>query len=366
LSRRGQRANGPHGILYVDKPAGPTSAEVVDWVRWTLGGQPAGHFGTLDPAATGLLVIGVGFGTRLNPYVASQTKVYRARIILGRSTTTADAQGETLSEQEISESEWLAAIEQLPGMVGLHALPPPVYSAAKIAGERAHTIARRGESLELAPRPMTVVSISEIASDRTTWAVEATLRVSTGTYIRSLATELGRRIGCPAHLGELRRLACGPASVGSPVVVSGFHVESRPPSRDGKPRHRLRWTVADSTPEGQRSALLHVLQSPASVLEVPVHAVTPNEPGADLLRRLCEGQTVNRSDPGWETSPGGECVGVVPSVGEGLIMVRTRAPDLDRLRPDRVVVPPRQVRGLSETDSSTHQPSDALALDPTA
>src|SRR5688500_19003508 len=181
------------GVLLVDKPAGPTSAEIVDWARWALKGPSVGHCGTLDPAATGLLVVCVGAATKLASVLTDADKAYAATFVLGRSTTTGDAEGETVAEADVSRDAIERAAITLAGMTGELSLVPPAFSAVKIEGKRAHELAREGEAVALAPRSMTVRSVDAIAVAGT--SVSAELVVSKGTYVRSLAEELGRRIG---------------------------------------------------------------------------------------------------------------------------------------------------------------------------
>lgn len=335
------------GILLVDKPAGPTSAAVVDWIRWCLRRCPAGHFGTLDPAATGLLVIGVGAATRLSPYLTATDKRYRATFVLGRSTTTADADGDTIEAADVEPRTWQAVPAIVQSLVGELALAPPSYSAVKIGGQRAHTLARAGTLLELEARPMTVHALTDIELDPANAAVSATLHVSKGTYVRSIALELGRRLACPAHLGALRRLACGTARVDTPGVLSGFDVQPAPPGRNGKPRHRIRLREIPDDREAQRAALERHLVAPADVVPCPVHRVREDEAGAGLrlMQAIAHGQPVRADDPGWVTPPGPPedeaRLAVASADGSGLVMAFR---DGDRIRPERTILPWRGVR----------------------
>src|SRR5688572_5232472 len=127
-----------HGVLLVDKPAGATSHDVVQWVRWALRQRAVGHFGTLDPAATGLLVIGVGAATRLGPWLTGLDKTYAATIVLGRSTSTDDGAGDTLAIAACDDDVLARAPDAMRGLAGALSLPPPAVSAIKVAGQRAH------------------------------------------------------------------------------------------------------------------------------------------------------------------------------------------------------------------------------------
>lgn len=319
-----------YGLLLVDKPEGPTSHDVVGWIRWGLDVASVGHCGTLDPAASGLLVVCVGPATRLVPYLTDDDKTYRARFALGRSTTTDDREGETLATAPVSPELHAAALASLPALVGEHALPPPAYSAVKIDGERAHRLARRGEVLDLPARPMTVHTISETGAGEGAepW-VEATLRVSKGTYIRSLAVLLGQRLGVPVHLAGLRRLACGRAALTDPRAVAGILAEREPPARPGAPpRTRLRLPDALERPQ-LRARLAASLIEPTSQLSLPIAAIDAADP---RLARLAQGQPV--ADAGW---PAGERI-VLRAPGR--LVVATRADG--RLHPERVLATPNE------------------------
>lgn len=258
------------GVLLVDKPEGPTSHDVVGFVRWALDERQVGHCGTLDPLASGLLVVCVGAATRLVPYLSAVDKVYRARFALGRSTTTADREGETVAEAAVTPAQVGAALDVLKDMCGPLELPPPAFSAVKLDGRPAHERARRGEALALAPRAMEVLAVRdlEVVGD----AIDVTLAVSKGTYVRSLAEELGRRVGVPAHLAALRRLACGGRELSDPAVVP-VRVAERLPDWPGAPP-KFRLGVAEAaTREALRARLAAALRAPADVLPFPVRGL---------------------------------------------------------------------------------------------
>lgn len=191
------------------KPAGPTSHDVVDQVRHRLGIRRVGHLGTLDPMADGLLVVVVGRATRLAGFAAGWHKQYRGTIQLGTVTTTDDAAGEPLRTSEgwrgLSPEAVATALERFRG-AGMQR--PPAYSAVKVAGERAYRRARRGEAVQLAARPVEIV---DLVLER--WAppeLQFRATVSGGTYLRSLARDLGEALECGAHLAALTRLSVGP------------------------------------------------------------------------------------------------------------------------------------------------------------
>jgi tRNA pseudouridine55 synthase len=204
---------GPDGILLVDKPAGMSSHDVVALVRRGRGGVRAGHSGTLDPFATGLLIVALGGSTRLIRFLPAEPKVYRAVITFGTSTDTDDGTGRDVARGPVpDENAVRAAIRQLTGTIDQ---VPPAYSARHVDGRRAYAIAREGGAPALAPEQVTV----------SRWEVEsfshgqlaATITCSSGTYIRALARDLGRLCGTVAHLSSLRRTQIGPFDVARAV-----------------------------------------------------------------------------------------------------------------------------------------------------
>jgi tRNA pseudouridine55 synthase len=271
---------GAFGILLIDKPAGPTSHDLVGWVRWALRERSVGHCGTLDPAATGLLVVCVGAATKLVEYLTAVDKRYLARLVLGRSTTTADAEGETVTQVPLPDDAMIRAEQALESLTGPLSLPPPAYSAVKIDGRRAHALARAGEAPSLPARPMAVKRL-EILDRGPDW-IEADLTVAKGTYVRSLAEELGRRVDLPAHLGTLRRLACGELAVDDPLAVSGL-VATQLPAIEGRPP---RWRI-----EGGQELLRGRLAPPWRHLPFPASELVGTDHGP-LLDRLLQGQRV--------------------------------------------------------------------------
>jgi tRNA pseudouridine55 synthase len=199
-------------VLLVDKPEGPTSHDVVGWVRRALDDRRVGHTGTLDPFASGLLVLCVGPATRLVPYLVGADKTYEAEALLGVGTDTLDREGAVVVEDQgwmgRSEEEVRQALE---AFAGESMQRPPVFSAKKIDGEAAHRKARRGEKVELEP---VRVRIHEIAATRVSLPrITFRVRCSSGTYIRALARDLGAALGTSAHLTRLRRTAVGGWSV---------------------------------------------------------------------------------------------------------------------------------------------------------
>jgi tRNA pseudouridine55 synthase len=205
-------ATTPSGLIIVDKPAGLTSHDVVARVRRIAGTRKVGHAGTLDPMATGVLVVGVEKATKLLGYLTLTEKEYQATIRLGQSTTTDDAEGEVIggNPQTVADESLAAAVAELTGEI---MQVPPKVSAIKVNGQRAYKLTRAGEAPELAARPVTVheFTVTAIRSEVSGFTdVDATVRCTSGTYIRSLARDLGARLGTGGHLTALRRTRVGP------------------------------------------------------------------------------------------------------------------------------------------------------------
>jgi len=198
-----------HGLVVVDKPAGWTSHDVVAKLRKIYRQRRVGHAGTLDPDATGVLLVGLGRATRLLRFVQDTGKGYRGTIVFGVSTTTLDAAGEVVDRHAMSieRSDVEAAV---PAFVGEIEQLPPMVSAVKIGGRRLHELARKGEEVERAPRRVRIDRLDIEAFEPGPYPTATVLvECSSGTYIRSLAADIGARLGGVAHLGELRRLHVG-------------------------------------------------------------------------------------------------------------------------------------------------------------
>jgi tRNA pseudouridine55 synthase len=196
----------PEGLLLVDKPSGMTSHDAVDIVRRWLGTRKVGHAGTLDPMATGLLVLGVGRATRLLRYLGELPKTYAATGRLGEETDTLDADGEIVRTTPVDVS--LAELKRAcASLVGESMQTPPAYSAVKVAGRKLYQAARGGEVLEAPARPIRVDAFDVTAFEGRD--LEARITCSGGTYVRVLVADVGRSLGCGAHLVGLRRTAIG-------------------------------------------------------------------------------------------------------------------------------------------------------------
>jgi tRNA pseudouridine55 synthase len=200
------------GVVVVDKPAGWTSHDVVARMRRLAGTRRVGHAGTLDPMATGVLVLGVGRATKLLGHVAAGDKAYTATIRLGQSTTTDDAEGEVVSSADASALTLPQVRAAALPLTGAVAQVPATVSAIKVRGERAYAVARAGREVTLAARPVTV-SRFDLAAPRVVGSaldVDAEVVCSAGTYVRALARDLGAALGVGGHLTALRRTRVGP------------------------------------------------------------------------------------------------------------------------------------------------------------
>jgi tRNA pseudouridine55 synthase len=199
----------PSGVLVVDKPSGKTSHDIVAEARRHFGTRAVGHAGTLDPMASGVLLLLFGEATKLSGYLTADDKRYRAKVSFGRSTDTLDAEGATTEERPLSPG-WLSAEKLEAALVRERARReqvPPAYSAIKVAGERAHRLSRQGKPPELPPREVAVQELSVESFDDL--GVTLVLTVSKGYFVRSLARDLCETLGVPGHLSELRRLSSG-------------------------------------------------------------------------------------------------------------------------------------------------------------
>lgn len=300
---RGRRAGrsdaGPSGFLVVDKPGGWTSHDVVDAARRWLGTRRVGHLGTLDPLATGVLPLAVRDATKLVPFVEGGRKAYEATLLLGAETDTLDADGRVTARHTgpwPEEAEVRAAVAEF---VGPLEQTPPMYSAVKQGGVPLHRLARRGEEVERKPRRIEIFALSLVRYE----PPDLALRVegSAGTYVRVLAADLGRRLGCYAHVRALRRTASGPFTLAQAATVDAL-------DRDADPGARL--------------------LSPLAVLGLP--ALSLEEPEA---RRVLHGGEIVRRE-GSEGPPGERVVALDPD--GRLLAILERGPG-GWLRPIRVL-----------------------------
>jgi tRNA pseudouridine55 synthase len=273
------------GVLVCDKPAGMTSHDVVARVRRLAGQRRVGHGGTLDPPATGVLVLALGRATRLLPFLPMEPKRYLARIAFGAETDTLDASGTVTVTAAAGGVDEAAVRGALRGFLGPQEQVPPMVSAVKVGGERLYAKARRGESVERAARAIVVHALELVdfaGGERPEATVEVTC--SGGTYVRSLAADLGRRLGTLAHLAALRRTAAGRFS-----------------ERDAH-------TLADL--EALGDGLARVVLAPAQALgSLAVRALSAAEAAA-----LVKGSTIppsGRAEPVAALAPDGRLVAVI-------------------------------------------------------
>ena len=218
------------GWLVVDKPAGLTSTAVVNKVKWAFDAKKAGHAGTLDPDATGVLAVALGEATKTVPYITDALKAYTFTVRLGQSTNTDDAEGEILKTSDARPED--AQIKDALGQfIGDIMQVPPQFSAVKIDGQRAYKLARDGEDLELAARPLWVDEL--IMTDRPD-ADHVTLEMTCGKggYVRSIARDLGEALGCFGHVRELRRIWSGPFDATDGISLEQINELAKQPDLD--------------------------------------------------------------------------------------------------------------------------------------
>lgn len=223
----GRKKNGRDisGWLVVDKPAGLTSSAVVNKVRWAFDAKKAGHAGTLDPEATGILAIALGEATKTVPYVTDAMKAYTFTVRLGAATNTDDAEGEVVatSEDRPDDDAIRAALDAFKGDI---MQTPPAFSAVKVDGERAYAKARAGETVELSARPLFVESLTLL--DRPD-ADHATLEMvcGKGGYVRAIARDLGQALGCFGHVATLRRVWSGPFDLDDAISLDTVEAQAK-------------------------------------------------------------------------------------------------------------------------------------------
>ncbi|MFW2380647.1 MAG: tRNA pseudouridine(55) synthase TruB [Acidimicrobiales bacterium] len=249
MARRSRSDSGATGVLVVDKPAGCTSHDVVDQVRKKLGTRKVGHAGTLDPDATGVLVLGVGKGTKLLQFMTGADKKYEGEVVFGVTTHSLDSTGEVtgtfdmnLSLEQVRNAARLfeGDIEQI----------PPMVSAIKIEGKRLHELAREGKEVDRPPRPVTIHSIDVEPTDDPL-VYRMSVHCSSGTYIRTLAADLGTKLGGGAHLRNLRRTAVGRFDVASARPVEDAELQPLAEMLSHLPTMQVGETIAAQVRNGR-------------------------------------------------------------------------------------------------------------------
>ncbi len=218
------------GWLVIDKPAGITSTSVVNKVRWALNANKAGHAGTLDPEATGVLAIALGEATKTIPYITDALKAYEFSVTLGAATNTDDAEGEIIAQSDMRPSDEQIK-SALSGFVGDIMQVPPKFSAVRIDGQRAYKLARDDEDFEIAARPLWVESL--LLTDRPD-ADHALLEMTCGKggYVRAIARDLGAALGCYGHVEWLRRVWSGPFKAETGLSLEQVDAMARTPDLD--------------------------------------------------------------------------------------------------------------------------------------
>jgi tRNA pseudouridine55 synthase len=260
----------PIGFLLIDKPAGITSHDAIDQVRRALGTRKVGHAGTLDPMATGLLLIGVGRATRLLRFLGELPKAYEGSGLLGVETTTLDAEGEEVRRSPVNVTEQ-GLRAAMAGFVGDIEQVPPAFSAVKVGGRKLYEDARKGTAVEAPPRKVHVETFELIRFEAPRF--DFRVRCSAGTYVRSLVADVGRELGCGGHLVALRRSAIGPYNVR----------DAMPPGSPGPLLHLERAVahlVAVELTEGEARAASHGSVLGPAGIDGPYRVLGP---GGDLI-----------------------------------------------------------------------------------
>jgi tRNA pseudouridine55 synthase len=260
-------------VAVVDKPAGWTSHDVVAKARGLLGTRKVGHAGTLDPDATGVLVLGVGAATRLLTYLSGLDKAYTGEVVLGVATTTLDASGKVIGTWDMAGVPRGAVVAAAAGLTGDIVQVPPMVSAKQVGGRRLHALARQGVEVERAPVAVRVDRF-EVGDAVAAGVWPVTVTCSSGTYVRSLVADLGAGLGGGAHLRNLRRTAVGPYGLDEAVPLEALTPEGLLPPVEAL-RGRPRVTV-----DGEVLAFVrHGRVLPRAVLGVPAAPDAAEAPG---------------------------------------------------------------------------------------
>jgi tRNA pseudouridine55 synthase len=217
-----------NGWLVLDKPIGMTSTHAVSRLKRIFNAKKAGHAGTLDPLASGILPVAFGEATKTVPFVQDGEKAYRFTVAWGAETDTDDSDGKVV-RASADRPPVDTIVELLPRFVGTIMQTPPAFSAIKIAGERAYDMARDGETVEIAPRPVTIHSLDLVGGDANVSVIEA--RCGKGTYVRAIARDLGRLLGCYGHVAQLRRTRVGPFTESDAIPLAELEEDSEAAGR---------------------------------------------------------------------------------------------------------------------------------------
>ncbi|MEG0873009.1 MAG: tRNA pseudouridine(55) synthase TruB [Clostridia bacterium] len=210
-----------NGILNIDKPQGITSHDVVDVIRKIFPKIKVGHTGTLDPMATGVLPICIGEATKLTNNLTTENKKYSVKMLLGVQTDTYDITGKIIFASVVNKDE-IYIKERIKRFIGKQLQTPPIYSAIKVEGKRAYTYAREGKELELKPRKIEIISIEDIIVNLEKREVSFVVECTKGTYVRSLVSDIGKKIGCGATMTQLRRIKTGKFDVKDSIKLYDY------------------------------------------------------------------------------------------------------------------------------------------------
>lgn len=221
MGRHRQRGRSVNGILLLDKPIGITSNRALQEVKRIYYARKAGHTGNLDPLASGLLPICFGEATKLSAFLLDADKVYEGTCKLGVRTTTADGEGEVIETRPVKDIDRARVEEVLAGFVGKIEQIPPMHSAIKQNGQPLYKLAHQGIEVERKPRPVEIFSLKLVRFEGD--ELEIAVHCSKGTYIRTLAEDIGEALGCGAHLGQLRRTGAGPFAIDRAVTIEQVH-----------------------------------------------------------------------------------------------------------------------------------------------
>ncbi len=291
------------GLLLIDKGPGLSSFDVLRCLRRHFGVRKAGHAGTLDPTATGLLLVLVGKATRLVPYLMGTAKTYHATVCLGTTTTTDDSEGEILSHRPCPDFSDDHIEQALRTFIGPQRQVPPIYSAIHVDGKRAYALARAGQNPELPPRDIVIHRIENF--ERQGPQLSFVINCSKGTYIRSVARDLGEKLGCGAHLAALRRLAVGPFN-----LQEAFTLDPLPPSI--LPHYLTPFQALAAWPllEVSPARLHEIHQGKSRRLDAPpgVYRI-PNPRQPDALSALAEIRNQEKNKFIWFEPPHGAILG---------------------------------------------------------
>ena len=280
----------PSGLVIVDKPGGMTSHDVIARIRRIAGTRRVGHAGTLDPMATGVLVVGVEKATRLLGYLTLTEKVYAATIRLGQSTSTDDAEGEPTGGAPASGVSQETLGKEIARLTGEISQVPPGVSAIKVGGQRAYRLTRAGAAPELAARSVTVYefTVTGIRPSGDVLDIDATIRCSSGTYIRALARDLGVALGTGGHLTALRRTAVGPYDLSQARTLEDL--SERPRVIPLAEAAAAAFPRLDLTADDARR-LAHGVRIPATAPGAPTQDPAPVPPTPDLAHAAGTNET---------------------------------------------------------------------------